>query len=394
MTLLILLLIIAALYVLSYVLFTVWGLGSIAWGSRAKPNIALTFDDGPSPLTPRILELLRQHDFKATFFLTLKQCQKFPQYLEAIKADGHQIEAHGVWHRPAVLMMPWTEWVQINKSPGKLYRPPWGLHSPFTRMLARQAGKQIVLWDTESKDWLELSPQQIYERLIFYTRPGSILLLHDRFERTLPALEMLLPKLKELGYKPVRLDELETKALGLRGAIIRALQGGEEKFNREHKVWRTGYKPFSIFRLEKTPFPGPAVEGVPVRAFGYHLHLESARLSEAGPVQLLRVFRESLKEVARDMEKDPEAQIIFGYSYLSQAGKVVGFSSAPIPTKERLISTVASAWFRWLYRGELPKRERIEAELTYMTREVLLSKYGSSKSSPIPSPLAGEGTEG
>lgn len=376
MTLLILILVTLALYGLSYLLFTVWGLGSLSWGSRAKPEIALTFDDGPSELTPRILELLHQQGLKATFFLTQKQCEKFPQHLEAIRAEGHQIEAHGVWHKPALLMMPWTEWVQISQSPGRLYRPPWGLHSPFTRLLARLAGKQIALWDTESKDWLDLSPEEIYQRLIFYTRPGSILLLHDRFPRTLPALELLLPRLKELGYKPVRLDQLATHPLSLREAIIRAMQGGEERFNREHRVWRTSYKPFSVIRLEKEAFPGPSVEGIPVGAPGFHMHLESARLSEASPMQLLRMFRESLKEVAAEALKDPEIRILYGYSYLAQAGKVVGFSSHPLPSKDRWITTLASAWFRWLYRGELPKRERLEAELTYMTREVLLDKYG------------------
>jgi len=378
------LLLIALAYTISYVLFTLWGWGSLSWGNRAKTQIAITFDDGPSEYTPGILGLLRHHKLKATFFLTGKQCEKFPQHVEAIRADGHQIEAHGVWHKPAVLMMPWTEWVQISRSPGRLYRPPWGLHSPFTKILAKLADKQIALWDTESRDWLGLDSQKIYERLLFYTRPGSVLLFHDRYQRTLPALEMLLPKLVELGYQPVRLEEMPLRPLNFRQALLRALQSSDERFNKAHRVWKTGFKPFSIIRLEKRPFPGPAIEGIPLGVLCYELHLESARISAASPTQLIRYFRESLKEVAAEVAKDPEIRLIYGYSFMARAAPLIGFSTAELPAKDKWIATIASTWFRWLYRGEIPKRERLEASLAYMTRENLLSRFGTvSAQSPL-----------
>ncbi len=373
------------LYALSDLLFRLMGLGALAWGSRGQAKIALTFDDGPSQQTEAILELLQRHDTQATFFLTGQQAQKHPELVEKLSRAGHQLEAHGYWHRPAVLMAPWTEWEHIRRSPGRLYRPPWGIHSPFTRPLAFLAGKRIALWDTESQDWLDKSPADLAARLLFYCKPGSVLLLHDGPERTLRILEHLLPRLKELGYQPVRMDELSIQPLGARGGILRALQGADERFDQEHGNFRAGYRPFDIFRLEKKPFPGPSVEGIGVGTPCYEVHLESARLSALSPMQVLRAFRESLKEVAQHVQADPEIQLIYGYSYLAHGAQVIGFKSAPLPDRDELIATLASSWFLWLYRGELPKRERIKAEMTYMTREALLERYARVAAAPASS---------
>ncbi|MER3483413.1 MAG: polysaccharide deacetylase family protein [Meiothermus sp.] len=364
------------LYGLTDFLFRLMGLGALAWGSRAESKIALTFDDGPSQRTGEILELLHQHGEKATFFLTGRQAEKHPELVEKLRQAGHQIETHGYWHRPAVLMAPWTEWTHIARSPGRLYRPPWGIHSLFTRPIAFLLGKRIALWDTESRDWLEESPAEIAARLVFYTKPGSVLLFHDGPERTLRVLEHLLPRLKELGYQPVRMDEMSMQPLNVRGGILRALQGFDERYDREHGNFRAGFRPFDIFRLEKKPFPGPSVEGIPVGAPCYEVHLESARLSGLSPMQVLRAFRESLKEVAKHVQADPEIRLIYGYSYLAHGAKVIGFKAAPLPARDEFIATFASLWFLWLYRGEAPKRERSKAELSYMTREDLLERYG------------------
>lgn len=364
------------LYALSDLLFRWMGVGALAWGSRAEPKIALTFDDGPSERTLAILELLRHNGVKATFFLTGQRAEQRPELVDKLRQDGHQLEAHGFWHRPAIGMAPWTEWAHIARSPGRLYRPPWGSHSLFTRPFAALLGRRIALWDTESRDWLEESPAEIAARLVFYTKPGSVLLLHDGPERTLKVLEHLLPRLKELGYQPVRIDELKIQPLGLRGGILRALQGFDERYDHEHGNFRAGFGPYHIFRLEKKPFPGPPVESIPVGAPCYEIHLESARLSELSPVQVIRVFRQSLKEVAKYVQADSEIRLVYGYSHLAQGARFVGFSSAPLPAKERLIATLASSWFLWLYRGEMPKRGRPETALSYMTREALLSRYG------------------
>lgn len=147
------------LFGLSDLLFRFLGLGAYAHGSRREPKVALTFDDGPSERTEALLALLARHGVKATFFLTGEKARARPDLVEAIKRAGHQVEDHGEWHRPLWLFLPWVEWRHMAQNPGRYYRPPHGLHTPFTRLFARLLGKRVVLWDLESKDWLNLPPR-------------------------------------------------------------------------------------------------------------------------------------------------------------------------------------------------------------------------------------------
>jgi peptidoglycan/xylan/chitin deacetylase (PgdA/CDA1 family) len=365
-------------YALAEVGGRLMGLGALAWGNRAEPKIALTFDDGPSQQTPALLELLEQHGVRATFFLTGQHSEARPDLVEQLKQHGHQLEAHGYWHRPALLMAPWTEWAQIERSPGKLYRPPWGIHSPFTRFFAGRLGKRVMLWDLESGDWLKQSPQELAQRILFYVKPGSVVLLHDGPERTLEVLGLLLPRLSEYGYKPVRLDQMELRPLGLRQGLERALQGPEERYDRRGHMFKAGYKPNHIFRLELQAFPGPDLPGYPKGTPCLWIHFESARMAALSPMQVLRAFRETLKETAKLMEQYPQAQLIYGFSYLGQGAKALGFELHPLPRRAEWQSKITTAWFTWLYTGQIPKHLlKDPAQVIYMTRETLLSKYGA-----------------
>jgi peptidoglycan/xylan/chitin deacetylase (PgdA/CDA1 family) len=375
------------LYGLADLLFRFLGLGAYAHASRREPKVALTFDDGPSETTAALLDLLARHGVRATFFLTGERAKARPDLVEAIRREGHQVEDHGEWHRAWRLLLPWLEWAHMRRNPGRYYRPPHGLHTPFTRLFAWALKKRIALWDTEGKDWLDLPPEALAERLLYYLRPGSVVLLHDGPERTLRLLEIALPRMLALGYQPVTLDELGPKPLTPRLALIRALQGFEERYNQRHRVERMGYGPFDLFRVEKKPFPGPRVPGIPEGAWALELHLESQRAMELTPLEAIRLVREGLRKVAARVAEDPEVALVYGYSYLAQGGRLYGFHTLPLPPWPRLVATLASAWFLWLYRGELPKRERFWAELGYLTREELLRRVPpSTPASPPPAP--------
>lgn len=379
MEVLVLLLVVVGLYLLAYWLYTVMGWGALAFATRTEPNIALTFDDGPSPLTPQLLALLDQYQVKATFFLTGSRIEQFPQHAQAIREAGHQIEAHGWRHLPAILLFPWSEWRNISQSPGKLYRPPWGLHSPFTRLLARWAGKQVALWDTESKDWLDWPPQRIVERLVFYTKPGSVILLHDGPERTLEALRHLLPQYQELGYRMVRMDQLKLEPLNFRQALLRGFQGFEERYDLNNRIRRAGFKPYSLFRIGRNRFPFATPE-VPKGVWGFELHLESARAAEFETVKNIRLVRESLREIVPHIEADPQIEVVYGYSYLATAATLFGFKTQALPPVTRWITGLASAWFKWIYQGELPTYRRGNhirpvAQVGYMTRQEFLKRF-------------------
>ena len=167
------------LYGLSDILFRFLGLGAYARGSRREPKVALTFDDGPSETTEALLALLKAHGVKATFFLTGERAKKRPDLVEKIREAGHQIEDHGQIHQAWKLLLPWVEWRHMAENPARYYRPPHGLHTPFTRPFARILGKRVALWDLESKDWLDVPPEALAERLLYYLRPGSVVLLHE-----------------------------------------------------------------------------------------------------------------------------------------------------------------------------------------------------------------------
>ncbi|GAA5334558.1 MULTISPECIES: polysaccharide deacetylase family protein [Thermus] len=377
------------LYGLSDLLFRFLGLGAYAHGSRREPKVALTFDDGPSERTEALLALLRRHGVKATFFLTGERARAFPHLVEAIRKDGHQVEDHGAYHRAWALLIPWVEWRHMAQTPARYYRPPHGLHTPFTRLFARALGKRIALWDLEGKDWLPLPPEALAERLLYYLRPGSVVLLHDGPERTLRLLETALPKMLALGYRPVTLDELNPLPLTPRLALIRGLQGFEERYNLRHRVERAGLGPFDLFRVEKKPFPGPSLPGLPQGTPALELHLESQRAMELSPLEAIRYTRESLKKVALRVAQDPEVRLVYGYTSLAPGSRLFGFATAPLPPLPRLVASLASAWFYWLYRGELPKRENLCASLAYLTREELLRRYPPSTPAS-PGPEGGE----
>lgn len=372
-----LLLLFLILYAGADLVYRWMGVGSIAWGSRSSPKIALTFDDGPSAHTEAILERLRMHGVKATFFLLGNQAQKYPELVEKIRAEGHQIESHGQVHRPAFLLWPWQEARQIRAVSGRFYRPPHGIHSPFTRWLAHAAGKQVVLWDLESKDWTPHSSQTLARRILVWCKPGSIILLHDndQFSQTLAILDEILPRLKELGYQPVRLDELETRPLNWREGLMRANQGGHERYYTKNKVERLGLGPFDYLAVGPCAFPGPSQPGLQKGDPSLELHLDSVRTPAMSQIQLLREGRKGFTLLAEYLQVKPEIKGVWGISQAAVGLRVFGFHLAPVSFLQMLISGTASAWFVWLYRGELPKRGVPLAILGYSPRDEFLARW-------------------
>ena len=379
-------------YGLSDLLFRFFGLGAYAHASRRTPKIALTFDDGPSERTEALLEVLRRHGVKATFFLTGEKARARPDLVEAIRREGHQIEDHGEWHQAWKLFLPWLEWEHMRRNPGRYYRPPHGLHTPFTRIFAGLLAKRIALWDLESKDWLNLPPEALAERLLYYMRPGSVVLLHDGAERTLDLLNIALPKLLEVGYEPVTLDELDPRPLGPREALIRGLQGFNERYDRTHGLKRVAYGPFDYLKYELKPFPFQPLRGIPA----LELHMDSERVVELSPFEVLRYTRKGLRELANQLQerKVPTVRVIYGFSYQAESMRVLGFAPFPypLPPLSLWLAAISTMWQLWLYRGELPRlQRRAPASLMHLTLEDFLRRFPpSTPASPKPAPGEGQ----
>ncbi|MCU0226982.1 MAG: polysaccharide deacetylase family protein [Bryobacterales bacterium] len=161
---------------------------SVYRGPRGVPRYALTFDDGPSESTPRLLDLLESHNVRATFFLLGANVRRLPGIARAIVARGHEVGNHGFLHPYYCLQTPRAVYADIvaaqqvledalGFSPW-LYRPPFGLRWPGMRAAQQDCGLLGVQWTVMPKDW-KWSPQQIAQHLTERIRGGDIVCLHD-----------------------------------------------------------------------------------------------------------------------------------------------------------------------------------------------------------------------
>ena len=177
--------------------------GVVAWRSaRSKllprlagvgrsDHVALTFDDGPDPVsTPPILDVLDLLGWKATFFFLGSQVLRSPGLAREVVVRGHEVAVHGDTHtshliRPA----PWTVWdvcragetiEQITGAKPRWFRPPYGGVSLSSLLAARASDLQMVLWTTWGVDWRSDSTgASVAERVSRTFCPGATVLLHD-----------------------------------------------------------------------------------------------------------------------------------------------------------------------------------------------------------------------
>lgn len=152
--------------------------------------LALTYDDGPHPEhTPLILDTLAEHGVSATFFVLAEPSQQHPDVIRRIVADGHEVALHGADHR-SMLGMGDREAIDsvlrardvvesIGGVPVRLFRPPYGHHTPGQAARARRAGLELVIWSSDGLDWIDDTAERIAQRAWRSVFPGGILLLHD-----------------------------------------------------------------------------------------------------------------------------------------------------------------------------------------------------------------------
>jgi peptidoglycan/xylan/chitin deacetylase (PgdA/CDA1 family) len=193
--------------------------------NTTKKVVALTFDDGPDPLTtPAVLDALKKNNVKATFFVLGAKVEKSPQLAQRIVAEEHEIGGHGYAH--ADYNRHDIEYIHndINKTNQiifqtckiypLLFRPPGGYLSEDMVDLIKKEKLTIAYWtyQTDSKDWKAgVSANKIAGHIINNIDPGQIIILHDgggNALQTAKALNIFIPILKEQGYQFVTVSEL------------------------------------------------------------------------------------------------------------------------------------------------------------------------------------------
>ena len=185
-------------------------------------KIYLTFDDGPIPeVTEWVLELLKKHSIKATFFCIGDNIKKHPELFERVIREGHSIGNHTFNHikgwdfskeeyiENALLCEKEMIAKGFTLRP-KIFRPPYGKIKPSQSKILRKMGYRIIMWDVLSVDYdKNVSPKQCLENIIKNTVSGSVIACHDSL-KAFKNLEYALPRaieyLKEKGFSFERID--------------------------------------------------------------------------------------------------------------------------------------------------------------------------------------------
>lgn len=177
--------------------------------------IALTFDDGPSKYTNRILKLLKKYEINATFFVLGNKVPLYTEALQTMLKNGNEIGNHSYNHKLMSSLKKEEIIEQIDQTQKSLQstlgytpkclRPTYGSVNPKIR---QNTNLNIVLWTVDTLDWKIKDPKRIAERGL-KVKDGDIILMHDAKERTIKALSIMIPKLLEQKYQFVTISELE-----------------------------------------------------------------------------------------------------------------------------------------------------------------------------------------
>lgn len=192
----------------------------ISSGSQQKKEIAFTFDAGSDAVGIKILDVLKKHNIKSTFFLTGKWVEKFPDYAKRIVADGHEIGNHSYSHPDAVKTTATAFKQDILKaeqiiknitgvSPQPYFRFPYGSYNASALKTVGEAGYPYsIQWSLDSIDWRQPTMEELISRIEAGASNGDIILMHIGGINTPDAVDQVIPKLKAMGYEIVPLSEL------------------------------------------------------------------------------------------------------------------------------------------------------------------------------------------
>ncbi|HZM64145.1 MAG TPA: polysaccharide deacetylase family protein [Candidatus Saccharimonadales bacterium] len=190
--------------------------------------VALTFDDGPNAvITPRILDILKQHKAQATFFVLGAHVGGNEALLRRIHSEGHEIGNHS-WNHPYLtqvsLQQVQDEVLSTQAAIANagvpaphLFRPPYG---DINDAVAAQIPLSIVRWNIDPEDWRPKKQPYLLDHVASYVRPGSVILMHDTETTTADKLDALLVQLEGQQYTFVTISTILNLSPGQRGVYF------------------------------------------------------------------------------------------------------------------------------------------------------------------------------
>jgi len=184
-----------------------------------KNQIAITFDDGPSPETLEVLKVLAKWNAKATFFCIGTQVEKHPDILKQIVEQGHLVGNHTYSHQHSFPVFSQskmledvekasTEIAKVTGEKPKYFRPPFGVTNPRIAKMLKQAKLISIGWNKRSLDTSIKDQAKILKRITTNLKAGDIILLHDRIPNAANLLNSFFEQTTNMGFEFERVDKI------------------------------------------------------------------------------------------------------------------------------------------------------------------------------------------
>ncbi|MCX4765817.1 polysaccharide deacetylase family protein [Streptomyces sp. NBC_01275] len=199
---------------------------------REVKCIALTFDAGPSENSARLLDILKEKQVPATFFLLGKRhIEKYPELVRRMADEGHEVASHTWDHKILTriepdeireeLQRPNDEIERLTGRRPTLMRPPQGRTNDTVHEISRELGLAEVLWTVTAKDYTTTDSALIRKRVLAQADRDGIILLHDIYDGTVPAVPGIIDALKERGFVFVTVPQLLAPGTAEPGKVYR-----------------------------------------------------------------------------------------------------------------------------------------------------------------------------
>ena len=186
--------------------------------------VALTFDDGPSAYTNKILDLLERYDGRSTFFVSgPRMLANTDTVLRAFEM-GNEIANHSWSHQDMRLQSEYEIIYELQRASAAItyvtgmsppiFRPPFGMSDERVMDISTELGYSIIKWTVDPLDWRYRDADIVYYSIMSQVENDSIILVHDTRPTTADAMERVIPQLIERGFQLVTVSELLYSAYG------------------------------------------------------------------------------------------------------------------------------------------------------------------------------------
>jgi peptidoglycan-N-acetylglucosamine deacetylase len=194
--------------------------------------IALTFDSSPGKDTPELLDFLKKEKVPVTFFVMGRgHLTRWPQVVKRFADEGHEVANH-TWTHPRLdklkpgeireeLERTQKELRRITGRTPNLMRPPQGRINDDVTQVSKDLGLAQILWNATAKDYATTDSALIEKRILKQAKRDGIILLHDIYDGTVPAVPGIVHELKKRGYTFVTVSQLIAPAEPVPGKVYR-----------------------------------------------------------------------------------------------------------------------------------------------------------------------------